>query len=111
MTVTETVLDAKLDAAEARTETKFAQLLGEMRLLGQQLTGVQKQIGDLDVKVDAVDAHARNSKSIVITTIIGAFFAAVALTYAGIQIFQGGMGLSASAYQAGMSAAQQPTKK
>jgi phage host-nuclease inhibitor protein Gam len=46
MTITQELLDAKLEAVEAHTETKFAELLGEMRLLGERITNLSTTVGD-----------------------------------------------------------------
>lgn len=54
-------IDAKLDAAEARTDVKFAQLMGEL--------------GKINVRLDGVERSTSGTKA----TIIGTGIAAVAL--------------------------------
>jgi hypothetical protein len=102
----ERLIDAKLAAVEARTETKFAQLIGKMDLISQGIAGVKSDIGRLDTKIDTVDGHARSGKLQVIVAIVTTGFAAVGLVWGGVQICQGGMSLTSGAFQAGISAAQ-----
>jgi hypothetical protein len=42
--IDERLLTARLEAVEARTETKFAQLLGEMRLIGQRVSDLSTTV-------------------------------------------------------------------
>lgn len=104
--VDERILAAKLDLAEAKTETKFSQLLGKLDLLGLQMSGLQTKMGELDVQIAAVDTHARGAKSTIIATVIGAAIGIVGLAFAAVAIFQSAMGTTASAYQSGMAAAE-----
>jgi hypothetical protein len=102
----ERLMDAKLDAVEARTETKFAQLLGKIDLLVQTVTDVKTDIGVLKTDIQAVDGHTRTSKREIIIAIVTTGFAVIALAWAGVQIFQGGLSIGEGAFQAGMAAAQ-----
>ncbi|AYJ87639.1 hypothetical protein D3Y57_19070 [Sphingomonas paeninsulae] len=102
----ERFLDAKLEAVEARTETKFAQLIGKMDGFTIALGSVAKDVGQLKVEIAAVDAHARNAKSTIIIAIIGSVIGIISLTYAAVAIYVSAMGTTASAYQSGMAAAE-----
>lgn len=104
--VTEQVLNSRLEAVEARTETKFAQLMGKLELITERLGGLQGQITVMDGKVEKVDGHTRNVRSTVIATVIGTGIAVAALAWGGVQIFQGGMSTSSDAFQAGLAADQ-----
>ncbi|MFK4871630.1 hypothetical protein [Novosphingobium sp. ZW T3_23] len=103
-------MDAKLAASEARAETKFVQLLGKLDLVVERLGEIRKDVSDLDTKIGAVDDNTKSAKTLVITTIIGTAIGVAGLAYAAVAIFQGGMGLSATAYQSGMSAAEAKKK-
>lgn len=109
VTVSETLLNAKLEAVEARTDSKFAQLIGKIDTLGERLSGVSDKIGTLDAKVATVDGHVRNVKGTIVAVIIGTGIAVAALAYSAVQVFQGGLGASASAFQTGIAVGQ--TKK
>ncbi|AMU89928.1 hypothetical protein ATM17_12865 [Sphingopyxis macrogoltabida] len=80
------LLDAKLEAVEARTETKFAQLMGKIETLIESVAGVKDDVRQLDRRMDgfdgkleAVEAKAFSSKTIIVTTLIGAFIGMAAL--------------------------------
>lgn len=88
MEFSEALIDAKIDAVEARTETKFAQLLGKLDLLAEKISGVSQDIGDLKVDVanvetaiGKVDSKTTNTRVIVVSTIIGAFLATAGIVY------------------------------
>lgn len=102
----ERIIDLKLAAVEARTETKFAQLIGKLDLIAERLGGLNTQIVAIDGKVEKVDAHTRSVRSTIIATVIGTGIAVAALAWGGVQIFQGGMGVSAGAFQAGMAVSE-----
>ncbi|MGE3691870.1 MAG: hypothetical protein AB7F98_10870 [Novosphingobium sp.] len=102
----ERLLDAKLEAVEARTETKFAQLLGKIDLLVQGVGDLKSEVSKLDGKIGEVDSHTRAGKREVITAIIATGLGVAALAWAGVQIFQSGLGLSQGAFQAGMAAGE-----
>jgi RNA 3'-terminal phosphate cyclase len=70
-------VDAKIAAAEARTDTKFAELLGEMRLMNQRLDHVEKSTSGM--------------RSTVIGTGIGVVAVAIAVMAYGAQWFGVGM--------------------
>lgn len=110
MSYDERLIDAKLEAVEARTETKFAQLMGKMDSLTQTLSGVSANLVSLDSKVGELDKGARSAKSTVIATIIGAAIGIVGLSFAAVSIFQSGMGTTATAYQSGVAAAEAKKK-
>lgn len=54
MVLTEQLLDAKLEAAEARTETKFAQLLGELKLISGSVSNLSGQLTDVKAELGNV---------------------------------------------------------
>ncbi|MDP9838851.1 hypothetical protein J2T09_003623 [Neorhizobium huautlense] len=70
-------VDAKIGAAEARTDTKFAELLGELRLMNQRLDHVEKSTSGM--------------RSTVIGTGIGVLAVAIAVMAYGAQWFDLGM--------------------
>lgn len=104
--VDDRLLKAELTAVEARTDTKFSQLIGKLDIIGERITGLHTQVAQLDVKVTNVDDHSRNGRNLVIATALGTGIAVAALAFAAVQIFQGGMGASASAFQSGLGVAQ-----
>lgn len=106
MMMDERLIEAKLKLLESQTETKFATLIGKLDLLVQGVADVKSDLTRLDGKIEAVDGHARTGKREIITAIISSALAAIALGWAGVQIFQGGLGLSTSAFQAGMAAVE-----
>lgn len=107
MAYDERLIDAKLDAVEARTETKFAQLLGKLELVSVSIGDLAGKIGELDQKIGTVDSHTRSAKSAIVGTIIGTGIAVAALAWGAVQIYQGGMGTSTAAFQSGMAVAEQ----
>lgn len=109
--VDERLLDAKLQAVEARTETKFAQLLGKLDLMANQLGSIQGSVTALDTRITTIDTHVRSARLTIIAAVVGTGIAVAALAWGGIQIFQGGMGASASAFQAGLAAGQNKSSK
>lgn len=72
-------VDAKITAAEARTDTKFAELLGELKLMNQRL--------------DHVERSTSGMKSTVIGTGIGVVAIVIAVMAYGAQWF--GLGMDA----------------
>lgn len=91
--VDEKLLTAKLEAVEARTETKFAQLLGKLDTLGERLTGLNDRMSGFDTKLDAVDGHVRSAKSTYIAIALGTGIAVAALGFAAVQIFEAALAL------------------
>jgi uncharacterized membrane protein YdbT with pleckstrin-like domain len=75
------VLDASLEAVEARTDTNFAQLMCEMKALGVSLTGINSAITELRGDVSALEAKSDNTKVIIISTAVASVLAIVALTF------------------------------
>ena len=82
-----------------KPETKFAQLLGKMDLVSASIGELNGKIVALDTKIDTVDTHTRSAKTAIVGTIIGTGVAVAALAWGAVQIYQGGMGTSASAFQ------------
>ena len=87
--VDEAFLNAKLEVTEARTETKFAQLLGELKVVTTQMGTIGEKLG----KIDDLDKHVRSTRTVIIGTIVGAAIAIVGLSYAAVQIFEAALSL------------------
>lgn len=99
MSYDERLIEAKLEAVEARTETKFAQLLGEIRALAISLTHLSTDIGIVRGEVQEAKTAAATGKTYVIGTgiALGAFI--IAVFAFGWQILDAASGL----FQAGAS--------
>ena len=104
--VDERYLAKSLEAVEARTETKFAQLLGEIRVIGERLAAIDGKVSPLEGRLTEVENSGRAGRREIIIAIVASAFAVATLGWAGVQIFQSGIGLSAGAFQSGMTAAQ-----
>ncbi|MEK6637618.1 MAG: hypothetical protein AABY88_05990 [Pseudomonadota bacterium] len=100
MSYDERLIDAKLEAVEARTETKFAQLMGEIKLISQSISDLSGKVGDvktevgtLDAKIASVASATAGVKWNIITTglVLGGLFIAVAAF--GVQILDAAQGL------------------
>lgn len=102
--VDERLMEAKLEAAEARTETKFAQLLGRIDTLAVTLNNVSEKLAELRSDVTSIDGKVGSARTTYITTAIASVIAIASLSYAAVSIFQGGMGATSSAFSAGMDA-------
>lgn len=100
----ERLIDAKLEAVEARTETKFAQLMGKLEALGVRLDGIKTSITDLRGDVSALETKSDNTKVIVISTVIASAIAIVALTFAMIAYGQSVADTLVSTFIAGQEA-------
>jgi len=87
------LLDARLEAVEARTETKFAQLLGKLDTLGERLIGLSEKVASVDAKVAAVDGHVRGAKSTIVAFVVGSGIAVAGLAYGAVQIFEAALSL------------------
>jgi hypothetical protein len=81
MVLTEQLLDAKLEAVEARTETKFAQLLGKLDLLGERLGAVSGSLGEMRTSLGRVESKTSHTRTIIVTTVLGAFIAVAGVIY------------------------------
>lgn len=84
-------IDAKIAAAEARTDTKFAQLLGRLDVMNQKLTALDKSVSDLR-------GDNRSLRTLTVGSSIAVFFGIAAtvlgaLAYGG-QLFSTGMNVS-----------------
>lgn len=69
-------IDARVAAAEARTDTKFAQVLARIETLGAELRGDTKAVNS---KLDGVVAYTAGTKSTILATAIGSVIAITAL--------------------------------
>ncbi len=84
--VDERLLNAKLDAVEARTETKFAQLLGEMKTLGVNVGHINTTLFELKTDVAAAKTAAAGTKTYVIGTGIAIAGFVLAIFAFGVQV-------------------------
>lgn len=57
MSVTEAHLNAKLEAAEARTDTKFTELMSEIRLMSANIMRMDKRFEEIDARFEKIDAR------------------------------------------------------
>lgn len=48
-------VDAKIAASEARTDTKFTEVMGELRLINQRIGHVDQRLGHLEQRMDRVE--------------------------------------------------------
>lgn len=58
----ERLLDAKLAVVEARTETKFAQLLGELKVISASVSNIGQQVSDVKAELTSVKAATASVK-------------------------------------------------
>jgi len=102
MAYDERLVDAKLAAGSARTDskfsellghtnTKFAEVLGELRVistnvthLSSQLADVKGEVGKLDTKVTGLEGKTSTTRVVVVTTILGAFLGMVGIVWAAL---------------------------
>ena len=107
MSYDERLIDAKLEAVEARTETKFAQLMGELKLiatnvatLGGQMSDIRSDIASVKTEVGAVKTATASVKwnLVALGLTMGGLFIAIAAF--GTQILDLAQGL----FSAGVSA-------
>lgn len=100
-------IDAKIAAAEARTDTKFAELMGELKLLRSDLSGDFKAI---EARIAHVETSTSGIKSTVVTTGIVTAVAVLGLVVAifgwGSQMFGVGMTADSVAKQAAQAVQQ-----
>lgn len=82
------LLTAKLEAVEARTETKFAQLIGKIDLLGQSLSSLNEKVAGVETKVSTVDGHVRSAKATIIGAVLATGISIAGLAYGAVQIFE-----------------------
>lgn len=102
--IDERYLNAKLEAVEARTETNFAKLLGKIDAIATSVVGLQTDIGGLKTEINTVENSVSSAKGLIVTTVIGSAIAIAGLAWAGVALFQGGMGTASDAFAAGASA-------
>jgi outer membrane murein-binding lipoprotein Lpp len=95
--VTDQLIDAKIALAEARTETKFEQLLGEIRVLGTNIAHLSTDLSTVRNEVGEAKNAAASGKSYVIGTGIALAGFIIALFAFGWQILDAASGL----FQAG----------
>lgn len=77
----ERIIDLKLAAVEARTETNFAKLIGKLDLLGDRLGAIGKDVGDLKTSIGTLESKTNNTRVIIVTTVIAAVISIVSVTY------------------------------
>ncbi|UXS31356.1 hypothetical protein FY152_04305 [Agrobacterium tumefaciens] len=83
-------VDAKIAASEARTDTKFAQLMGELSTMRAEING---RLDVLGTRVGHVETSTAGMKTTVIVTAIAALGLTVAVMAYGSQWF--GLGMDA----------------
>lgn len=81
-------LDAKIEASEARTDTKFAQMMGELTTMRAEING---KFETLSTRLDHVEGATKGMRSTVIGTGIGVVAVIIAVMAYGAQWF--GLGL------------------
>lgn len=98
--VDERLLDAKLEAVEARTQTKFAELMGELKViaanvgnLGSELGAIKASIGTLDTKVDGVQSATAGVKWNILAAGLALGGLILAIAAFGTQILELAIGL------------------
>lgn len=96
-------IEAKIAAAEARTDTKFAEFMGELRV-------INKRLDHMDATQSRVEASTSSLKTTIVTTTIGAAIGAVALVVGifgwGSQMFGVGMDAGSIATQSAKTAVE-----
>lgn len=97
------IVDAKIAASEARTDTKFAQLMGELSTMRAEING---RLDVLGTRVGHVETSTAGMKTTVIVTAIAALGLTVAVMAYGSQWF----GLGMDAQQVADRAAQTSTQ-
>jgi len=81
--------ESKLEAAAAKTDTKFAEMLGEIRLISSDIKG---EIGKVSTRLDSVERSTGGVKATIILTAIAGLAIVVGILGYGQQWF--GIGLS-----------------
>ncbi|NKE77834.1 hypothetical protein [Ochrobactrum sp. MC-1LL] len=77
-------VDAKIAAAEARTDTKFAQMMGELTTMRAEING---KFETLSTRLDHVEGATKGMRSTVIGTGIGVVAVIIAVMAYGAQWF------------------------
>ena len=79
MTMTDREIDAKFEAAEARTDTKIARLEGKLDLTIQKIdqlsTNFRDAIGGMNASIAAVQSQARSNLQIMISVVVAGMLA------------------------------------
>jgi len=96
-------IDAKIAVSEARGDTKFAELLGEIKAMRADITG---QFGVLTARVEHVERSTSGLKAIIVGTGIAAVGVVIAVLAFGDQLFGLGIGASDIANAAAQKAIQ-----
>lgn len=55
MTVDDRLLDAKIQASEAKTDSKFSQVMAELRVLGTHVQSINSKVDSAASKIDKLD--------------------------------------------------------
>lgn len=80
---------ARLEAIEARTDAKFAEIMGELRT---DLAAMKGEMGIVSAKIDAIKESTHGTKATVIGTGVAAIAIVVAILSYGQSWFGLGMG-------------------
>ncbi|WP_420960063.1 hypothetical protein [Brucella sp. IR073] len=100
-------VDAKIAASEARTDTKFAQVMGEFRLLNQRFDHFDQRLGKVEQRLDhheLVFSSLRLNIWLASATTVGLV---IAILSWGTSMFGVGLDAQTIAEQAGKNAVQQ----
>ena len=111
-------MELRIAASEARTDTKFAQLLGgietmraelggELKAMSARIAGVEGRLGSVESRLGTVEGYAAGIKFWVIGTGIAVLALAIAIFAFGNDRFGLGLGVSAIADRAAQRAVEQ----
>ena len=92
MSVTEQHMNARLEAAEARTETRFTQLMGEIKLLSANMGHLNEKMEKVETRLDGVESTLSNMKWHMVYIGIAVVTAVVAVMAYGLQMFDFALG-------------------
>lgn len=93
------LVDAKLEAAEARTETRFVELTGKIDRLSDMVTNLATQVGnvrsDMREEIIEIKADSKFTRVSIILAVVAAVLAGLAALYASqanlLAAFQAGL--------------------
>jgi hypothetical protein len=84
-------LDAKLEAVEARTDTKFSVLMGEIKSMAVDMRSINNQVSKVDKHLDKVEETLSNMKWHMVYIGIAIVTAIIAVLAYGLQMFDAGL--------------------
>jgi hypothetical protein len=101
---TRSEIDAKIAASEARTDTKFAELLGEIKVTNAGIVGLRSEFSDMR-------GYARSSHHTTIGTIVATGLGIVAIVIALLTYGATWFGLGINAHDVARQAADQALRE